>query len=182
MIKIEHDLGKISGSREDFRARFLPYGDLAAQETARAMRAKVEANKSVAFSTLLNSIGVFTVHSDAEFNWFVRPSVNYGVEVETGTGPAAGMARYFPDPKALEPYVKLRGGIGFTGRKGSRKRRAQEAEVRDRAGGLARFIFEHGTQPHPFAAPTAVEMAPRVIELLTAGAVAGAQAAIGANR
>ena len=179
MIKIEHDFGKISGNREDFRARFLPYGDLAAAEVARAMRAKVEANKSVAFSNLLNSIGVFAVHTEDQFNWFVRPSVNYAVEVEEGTGPAAGMERYFPDPKALEPYVKLRGGVTFTGRRGSAKRRGQEAEVRDRAWGLARFIFEHGTKPHPFAAPTAVEMSPRVIELLTEGAVVAAQAAIG---
>ncbi len=140
--------------------------DRAAQETAREMRRTVAANRSTAFSNLLNSIQVFR---DSEFERSIAPTVNHARMVDEGTGPAAGKARYFPDPRALEPYVKLRAGVTYSGRPGSASRWKQRNEVRDRAWALARFIFAHGTQPHPFAAPTAENMRPRILELLAGG-------------
>ncbi len=80
----------------------------------------------------------------------------YARPLEEGTGPAVGRRMYMPDPETLEQYIKKRAGIRW-GRAGSRKRRSQEREIRDRAWGLALHILFHGTKPHPFMAPAAEE-------------------------
>lgn len=136
--------------------------DRAAQETAREMqRAAPKAH-----STLWASIQAWR---DGEYQRMVAPTVNYAAAVEQGTGPAVGKERYFPPPQALESWVKLRARITFSARKGTHLRKRQENEVRDRAQALARFIYEHGTQPHPFVAPTAEKMQPRILQLLAGG-------------
>lgn len=176
-MKLTYTLPK-SGTGDDFKKAFIPFLDRAGQEVARSMRRRIAANKSVAFSTLVNSIQVL---QDGELGRFVAPSVNYARMVDEGTGPAAGRKRYFPDPKALEPYVKLRSRITITGKPGSPQRKAQRDEIRDRAQALARYIYVHGTKPHPFVEPTRDDMQARVIELLTQGAQAGAAAQLGAG-
>lgn len=141
-------------------ARFLDRG---AQEVAREM--KHAAPK--AFSTLTQSIHVI---NEGELTRLVAPAVNYARAVEEGTGPAAGKARYFPNPVALEPWVKFRGGVRLTKTKpGTPGRRAQLDDVRDRAWGLARFVSQHGTRAQPFVSPTQAKMQSRVIALLREG-------------
>lgn len=162
MISISHTLPTPAPGNA-FKAAFGPYLDRAAAEVARGMKRKIRDNRTTAFSNLVNSIHV---EADGEYSRRVAPAVRHALMVERGTGPAAGQAKYFPDPRALEPWIRLRNRPG-------------KATVRDRAWALARFISEHGTKPHPFAAPTAQEMTPRVVDLLTQGAVAGMKAQMG---
>lgn len=176
-MKIEHRIPPMNDGAA-FKAAFIPYLDQATAETAQAMRRRLAANRTAAFSTLLNSVKTY---AESELRRLVAPGVNYARMVEEGTGPAGGKARYFPNPKALEPWIKLRARITYTRRAGSRKRRQQEDEVRDRAWGLARFIAAHGTRAQPFVAPTAVEMRPRIVQLLKQGVGAGAMAQMGAK-
>ncbi len=138
-----------------------------AEETAREMKAALVSNRSAARSALLLSIRPLRI---GEMRYFVAPGVNYARMVEEGTGPAAGRASYMPDPSKLEDYVKQRAGITLKGRKGSASRRSQLAEIRDRAWGLALYIKEHGTKPHPFVAPTRDLMDPK-IRVMVAAAV-----------
>ncbi len=107
------------------------------------------------FSTLANSIRSEKV---GVLDYVVAPGVNYAAGVEYGTGPAAGEAAYLPNPGALGPYVKRSGGSAWA---------------------LARYIFAHGTKPHPYMAPTAEKMRPRVEALVDEGVDAGIREAFG---
>jgi hypothetical protein len=127
------------------------YLSRAAMEVAR--EAKLAAPKS--FSTLENSI---RSEKDGLLAYVVAPGVNYAAGVEYGTGPAAGEAAYFPNPGALEPYVKRSGGSAWA---------------------LARYIFAHGTKPHPYMAPTAQKMRPSVEAMVNEGVDAGIREAFG---
>ena len=151
-------------------ARFLDRG---AEEVARELRRAAPK----AFSTLTQSIHVIR---EGDLTRLVAPGVNYARMVEEGTGPAAGKARYFPNPKALEPWVQFRGGVRLTKTKpGTPGRRAQLDEIADRAFGLARYISVHGTRAQPFVAPTQAKMEGRVIALLREGVREGLQGIVG---
>lgn len=124
------------------------------------------------FSTLTNSIIV-----RREFPLYVRVSsgVNYARAVEEGTGPAAGRARYYPNPDSLQQYIlhspKMRGHKWA--KPGSTKRGAQELDIWFRSRALAWHIYHHGTKPQPFMAPAAEAKRSRVIELVNAAVYQG---------
>lgn len=134
-----------------------------AEEAAREMKLALATNRSMARSTLANSIRAARV---AALHYYVAPGVNYGRMVEEGTGPAAGQKSYMPNPVHLRDYVQQRSRITFTAKPGTPGRRAQMDEVRDRAWALAQHIRKHGTQPHPFVKPTRDKMEPRIRELV----------------
>ena len=137
--------------------------DRAEQEVAREMR--VEAPKD--YSSLANSIRAYR---QADLDRLVAPSVGYGRMVEEGT-----KAGYWPNIGILMDYINTPGRRGFRLAKAGSKRRVSQAnEIRERAGGLARYIHAHGTKAHPFVVPTAEKMKSRVHQLLREGAAAGA--------
>lgn len=177
MIVIDANLPPQAGEDDEsaFVKAFTPYLNTAAREVTDGMKRRIAANRSTAYSNLINSI---LEKREGDYSRLVSTRARYARMVEEGTGPAAGRARYFPDPGGLLGYVKQRSGITWA-KAGSRKRASQADEVNQRAWALARFINVHGTQPHPFAAPTATEMAPRVQALLAQGAAAGVQAMLG---
>lgn len=142
------------------------YLDRAAEEVAREARAAAPK----AFSTLAQSINVY---EEGGLSRLVAPSVNYARAVEEGTRPG-----YMPPTGPLMEWLKRRGSVRMA-RAGSKKRTAQEADLRDCAFGLARFIRAHGTKPHPFMKPTAEKMESRVHQLLREGAAAGVQEVFG---
>lgn len=154
-IRVEIDSAEARKALEDFPgvmgSNVDRYLSRAAIEVAR--EAKIAAPKH--FSALANSI---RSEKDGNLAYVVAPGVNYGAAVEYGTGPAAGKAAYFPNPGALEPYVKRNGGSAWA---------------------LARYIFAHGTKPHPYMAPTAEKMRPRVEALVNEGVDAGIREAFG---
>jgi hypothetical protein len=86
-----------------------------------------------------------------------RADVRHAVYVEEGTGPAAGHAKYFPDPDAL--LAVLRQSPRSRGykwaKKGSKKRGGQDVELRRRSRAWAMSIYARGTKAHPFMAPAA---------------------------
>jgi Bacteriophage HK97-gp10, putative tail-component len=148
---------------EQFKRSVERFLDRSAEEVAREMRSAAPK----AFSTLAQSIHVMR---EGELIRLVAPGVNYARAVEEGTGPAAGKARYFPNPNALAPWLQMRAGIRLTKTKpGTPGRRAQQDELRDRAFGLARYIHAHGTRAQPFVAPTEAKMQSRVMALLRQG-------------
>lgn len=99
-----------------------------------------------------------------------RASVKYAAWVEEGTGPAAGHARYYPDPDAL--LAVLRHSPRSRGykwaRKGSKKRGTQDVELWLRSRAWAMSIYARGTRPHPFMAPAAERSEARVREVIGA--------------
>lgn len=114
------------------------------------------------FSTLWASIRSFQV---GPLHWRVQTGVNYALAVEKGT-----RAGYLPNPTNLQAWIKARHGIGFGKTKpGSKERRTQNDEIRDRAWALARFIEAHGTKAHPFMEPAAKVKTPRVHVLIEEG-------------
>lgn len=134
--------------------------DRAGDEVAREM--KLEAPK--AFSNLVNSI---RAERDSVLSRWVGSGLNYAIDVERGTGPAAGRAPYFPNVANLEPWVKLRSGISLRNtRQGTPQRQGQLDDLRDRAWAAARAIAMRGTRAQPFVGPTAEKMAPRVAAIL----------------
>lgn len=137
----------------------------AGEEVAREARQRAPK----AFSLLVNSI---RSNRPRPLLREVGAHVDYDAAVQEGTGPAAGKRRYFPDPKRLETYIALRGGVRLA-RRGSKKRARQEDEIRYRAGALARFISIHGTRPQPYLASTMQAMAPRVEQLFRHAAAEG---------
>jgi HK97 gp10 family phage protein len=173
-IEISHNVGDVSAAMAQYPqllrqnvAAMLDRGALEVSREARRLAPK-------AFTTLTNSI---RPQVTGEFERTVAPGVAYADYVERGTGPAVGKARYMPNPVSLYAYVKLRARIRITARKGTPQRRDQLTEIRDRAWALARYIYAHGTKPHPFMAPAAKAMESRVAQLLAQGV---ANAAAGA--
>lgn len=124
-----------------------------------ALEVASEARRVVpkAFSTLEQSIRASRI---SPFEYHVTPGVNYALAVEEGTGPAAGKARYFPNPDALRPWVER-----VTGARG------REAE--NKAFLIARSIARHGTKAQAYMEPTAEKMGDRVIALVRQGVADG---------
>lgn len=143
-----------------------------AQTGANLMKLRLAQNRSMARSTLANSIHAV---KQGLMHWFVGPSVNYGRMVEEGTGPAAGRASYMPKVEHLEDYIRQRGGLRMQGKPGSTRRNRVLTEIRDRAWGLAMHIRRHGTRPHPFVAPTADRLRESVPTRVTAAVQRGLQ-------
>lgn len=118
-----------------------------AQKVARDARRN--ASEHDAFGTLRESIQPTRL---SMLQWQVATGTNYARAVEEGTGPAVGHRAYMPDPKKLEPYIRRR-AVMRVARAGSPKRMNQVRELRERSRALARWIYHHGTQPHPYMAP-----------------------------
>lgn len=147
--------------------------DRAALEGATLMRA--EASKHDVFGTLKESIKI----ERAALERFITPSVNYAAAVEEGTGPAAGKARYFPNPDKLLDFIRLSPkarGFGWA-RKNSKKRGEQDMELWFRSRALAMSIYMKGTKPAPFVAPTAEEMKSRFFAVMDDGVARGVRLA-----
>ncbi len=126
-----------------------------AQEGAVMMKRRLAENRSMARTTLANSIHAVR---RALMHWWVGPAVNYARAVEEGTGPAVGRPSYMPNPEHLEDYIRQRGGIRMAGKPGSSRRQRVINEIRDRAWGLAVHIRRHGTRPRPYVKPTAEQL------------------------
>jgi hypothetical protein len=141
-----------------------------ADELARAARDKAPK----LWSTLTHSI---MASREGKLHFLVRAGINYARAVEEGTGPAAGRARYYPNPASLEQYLmhspRMRGYAWA--KKGSKKRAGQEASIRSRSRALARFIYEHGTRPRPFMAPALDEKDARIRQLVRLASIEGAR-------
>lgn len=171
-IEISHDLTAQAQALEAYPEilrrnvlAMLDRGALAVRDEAARLAPK-------AFTTLTESI---KVRVTGEFERTVEPDraddpdMNYAEYVERGTGPAIGRGRYMPDPETLMAYIKRVSGIRLSGKRGSPKRARQDQEVHDRAWALARYIYWHGTKPHPYMAPAAANKASRVKQLLAQG-------------
>lgn len=143
--------------------------DRAAEEGAILM--KLESSKHMVFGALTDSIKV----ASSALERFITPSVNYAAAVEEGTGPAAGKARYFPNPDNLLDFIRQSPRVrGFSwARKNSKKRGEQDVELWFRSRALAMSIYMKGTKPAPFVAPTAEKMKIRFFELMDDGVARG---------
>ncbi|SCX40416.1 hypothetical protein [Nitrosospira sp. Nsp1] len=139
-----------------------------AQDVARDARSRAPK----LFSTLTNSIMAARV---GPLHWRVSPSVNYAVYAEEGTGPAAGQARYYPNPDSLLQYLRLAPSYRRfkLGPRDSRKRGEQELDLWFRARQMAWAIYTKGTKAQPFMRPAANAMQSRVFALLNEGVDAG---------
>lgn len=148
-----------------------------AARVARDAKLQLADNGSMAFSNLADSI----ISRRLELlRWQVSTGVNHARAVEEGTGPAVGKKAYWPDSRKLEPYVKLRAKITFSGKPGSPKRASQLNEIRERAQALARHIRKHGTKPHPYMAPAAEKNRSGATDQVALGVAAGLKEVFGA--
>ncbi|SEO64057.1 HK97 gp10 family phage protein [Nitrosovibrio sp. Nv6] len=130
------------------------------------------------FGTLRQSILPASV---GKLHWRVSPGMNYAVDVEEGTGPAAGKARYYPNPDNLLQYLRLAPsyrGFKWTPRK-SRKREEQELDLWFRSRQMAWAIYNKGTKAQPFMEPAAKKMESRVFVLLREGVDTGLREVFG---
>jgi HK97 gp10 family phage protein len=126
-------------------------GAAVAQSAAEiAVEAKDRAPKSL--SNLVNSI---VAAREDDWAWVVRPGVQYAAHVEYGTGPAAGKAKYYPNPDNLLQYLmtspKARGFSRF--KRSERGRLEQEMALARRAQAFAWWIYQRGTKAQPFMGP-----------------------------
>jgi hypothetical protein len=150
-VTITHEikLGHLKGADARVRLALVRTLDRVALEAQREMSRRAPK----AFSQLARSI---TIERPSELERRIAPSVNYGLYVEQGTGPAAGRPRYWPNVHNLAEWVKLRFRVQFRNtRKGSAARQSQLEEWRDATYRLARVIYLRGTRAQPFVAPTA---------------------------
>lgn len=119
-----------------------------------ATEAKRRAPKSL--SQLVGSIIASKV---GELSYEVKAGSQHAAYVEGGTGPAAGRAKYFPNPDNLLMYLmtspKARGFERFS--RSDRGRLEQEMVLVRRAQAFAWWIYQHGTKAQPFMGP-AVEI------------------------
>ena len=124
--------------------------DWAAAVVAVAARKKAPA----LFGTLAQSI--LAVREES-LQRVVRSGVKYARYVEEGTGPAAGHARYYPNPDALVEVLRASpNSRGYKwAKKGSKKRGGQDVELWLRSRAWAMAIYAKGTRPHPFMGPAA---------------------------
>jgi len=144
--------------------------DRAASEVEDEMRG--EASEHDVFGTLKESI---RVRQFAPLERFIGPTANYAVFAEDGTGPAAGKARYYPNPDNLLQFLRqspAARGFGWA-KKASPKRGGQDVDLWFRSRALAWSIYQHGTQAHPIVAPTAEKMKGRFFALMDEGAQNG---------
>lgn len=132
------------------------------------------------FGTLAQSI--LAVREEA-LQRTVRAGLRYARYVEEGTGPAAGHARYYPNPDALLDVLRASpASRGYKwAKKGSRKRGTQEVELWLRSRAWAMSIFVHGTKPHPFMVPALQENRDRCAELVKREALLGVREVFGSG-
>lgn len=148
--------------------------DRAADEVSRIMKdGYAEHDQS---GVLKNSVQVTT---PAELERFVAPTVNYGPYFEKGTGPAAGEARYYPNPDKLLDFLRAHPRArGFSwARPGSAKRGMQNLELWLRSRAMARSIYMKGTQPHPVSEQTRDKAESRVFAIMRESLAQGMQGA-----
>ena len=140
------------------------------------------------FSTLKESINAVreeslqrVVRSDAKSN--TKSGVKYARYVEEGTGPAAGHARYYPNPDALLEVLRASpSSRGYKwAKKGSRKRGGQDVELWLRSRAWAMAIYARGTRPHPFMRPALEENRDRCAELVRREALNGVREVFGSG-
>ncbi len=139
--------------------------DRAAFEGADVMRAEVSQHD--VFGTLKNSIAV----RSSLMARFITPTENYSAAVDEGTGPAAGKARYFPNPDNLLDFLRQSPAArGFSwARKSSPKRGGQDVELWFRSRAMAMSIYMKGTKPVNFVAKTEEKTKERFFEVMNEG-------------
>lgn len=127
-------------------------GGVAAGANAVAVEAKSLAPKSL--SQLVNSIIAAQV---APMDWEVKAGVLHAEYVESGTGPAAGREKYYPNPDNLLAYLMTHPKARRFERwkRSDRGRLEQEMTLVRRAQAFAWWIYQHGTKAQPFMAPAA---------------------------
>jgi hypothetical protein len=148
--------------------------DRAGIEVADEMRG--EASEHDVFGNLKESI---RMRQFAPLSRFIGPTASYARAAEEGTGPAAGKARYYPNPDNLLQFLTqspAARGFGWA-KKYSAKRDSQDLELWFRSRALAWAIYQKGTRAHPIVAPTAAKMEPRVLDLMRFGVDAGVKEA-----
>lgn len=115
---------------------------------------------------LVNSIGVAPLTQGTAMGHEVRPGVAYAPYVELGTGPAAGRAKYYPNPDTLLDYLRtVRPSRKHNEIRGQRKDFA-EYELWHRSRAWAWHIYQHGTKAQPFMRPAAEASDARVREIM----------------
>ncbi|MDD2664370.1 MAG: HK97 gp10 family phage protein [Dechloromonas sp.] len=123
----------------------------AAEIAGEAKRKAPKSLSNLANSVIFGKIGPLTYE--------VRPGVDYALWVESGSGPAAGHAKYYPNPDNLLAYLmtspRARGFDRWS--RSERGRLEQEMVIARRAQAFAWWIYQHGTRPQPFMAPAAQE-------------------------
>lgn len=144
------------------------------------------------YSTLASSIRAERV---GQMNYRVSTGMNYARAAEEGTGPAAGKARYYPNPESLMQFLMMtpswrgriaRVGIANSGgwatsfnakgtwaKLGSKRRGTQELELWLRSRAMAWAIYMKGTKAQPYMKPAAEAKTSRLIELVRQGVVGG---------
>lgn len=119
-----------------------------------AAEAKRRAPKSL--SQLVGSISSGKVD---RLTYEARAGSLHAAYVEHGTGPAAGLPKYYPNPDNLLMYLMTtpaaRGFERF--KRSDRGRLEQEMILVRRAQAFAWWIYQHGTKAQPYMAP-AVEV------------------------
>lgn len=138
-----------------------------------AQRMRLKAPKG-ARSTLANSVRAEEESADAHL---VRPMTNYAKWVEGGRKPGKGLPRFF-DPAASGAVAWLEMNLRTArvkanpkyhkARIGSRRRQAEELELRDAYMAWSRAVKLRGIKAQPFVKPTADEMQGPVVQGLLA--------------
>lgn len=146
---------------------------LGAEEVAR----DAKRNAPKLYSTLANSIRAERVGA---LHYRVSTGMNYARGVEEGTGPAAGKARYYPNPESLLQYLQMSPQMRRFEwkRKGSLMRDLQEAVLPLRAKQMAWAIYMKGTKARPFMQPAAEANRSRLFELVALGVDEGLKGAM----
>lgn len=132
-----------------------------AGEIGRQARANV---KGIGKGTLVQSIISRMV---APLHFVVSTGTAYARIVEEGSGPAAGKAKYYPNPDALKDWLMTTPsyrGHGWA-RAGTTKRGNQELDIWLRSRAMAWGIYQKGTKAYPFMKPAVEDKRARVIEL-----------------
>jgi len=126
----------------------------------REVRRQLRRNRSMAFTTLLESIHIqrpFVMTRD------VVAGARYARWVEEGTRPGY---RGMPPRRALASWLHTRHGL-------------DERQAHCRAFGLARYLQQHGTQPAPFFKPAFANKQTAMLALLRQGVVEGVRQSLG---
>lgn len=143
-----------------------------AQYVARAARQAAPKR----MTTLTNSIHVRALRSlePDVVGHEAAVGVAYGPHVELGTGPAVGQPRYYPNPEALEDYIRSTPSVrGFAWARGDLQRSGQALSVWLRAKAWAWAIYMRGTRPQAFMGPAVVASDARVRQVLRQAVDAG---------
>lgn len=128
-----------------------------------AQEARTNVSKRHGMGQLLQSIGPSML---GPLHWEVRAKSRYSRMVEEGTGPAAGKAKYYPNPDSLKDWLTLNPryrGHAWA-KSGSTKRGNQELDIWLRSRAWAWGIYQKGTKAYPFMAPAYESKKGAVIE------------------